>query len=68
MSRSLECNTPKPRLPVDEKKREGWVHQGVLVIDVTDARLTWTERELVKQLAERLYGKRIEDLTRMNGV
>ncbi len=32
--------------------------QRVLVIEVDDERLTWPERELVRQLGEKLYGNR----------
>ncbi|WP_456238784.1 hypothetical protein [Salibaculum griseiflavum] len=38
-------------------KREGWREQGVLAVSVDDERLTWPERELVRQLGEKLYGK-----------
>ena len=41
-------------------KREGWREQGVLAVAVDDERLTWPERELVRQLGEKLYGKREE--------
>jgi hypothetical protein len=44
----------------DQVKREGWREQGVLAVSVDDDRLTWPERELVRQLGERLYGKRPE--------
>ena len=43
----------------EDIKRDGWVEQGLLAVDVEDRRLTWPERELVKQLGERLYGKRM---------
>lgn len=39
-------------------KREGWREQGVLVVHEDDQRLTWPKRELVRQLGERLYGRR----------
>ena len=39
-------------------KREGWQEQGVLAVCLDDQRLTWPERELVRQLGERLYGAR----------
>ncbi|KNX39879.1 hypothetical protein ROE7235_03218 [Roseibaca ekhonensis] len=39
-------------------KRDGWQEQGVLAVSVDDDRLTWPERELVRQLGERLYGQR----------
>jgi hypothetical protein len=48
------------RRMVDDVKREGWYAQGVLVVASNDQRLTWPERELVRQLGERLYGKRKE--------
>ena len=42
----------------DQVKREGWTEQGVLAVAIDDRRLTWPERELVRQLGEKLYGKR----------
>ena len=44
----------------EQVKRDGWREQGVLAVAVDDARLTWSEQELVRQLGERLYGKRTE--------
>jgi hypothetical protein len=44
----------------DQVKQDGWREQGVLAVAVDDARLTWPERELVRQLGDRLYGKRAE--------
>ena len=44
------------RRPPDQVKREGWREQGVLVVAANDERLTWPERELVRQLGEKLYG------------
>lgn len=39
-------------------KQDGWQDQGILAVSITDDRLTWPERELVRQLGEKLYGKR----------
>lgn len=39
-------------------KRRAFHDQGVLVVSIADPRLTWAERELVRQLGERLYGTR----------
>ena len=39
-------------------KRDGWRDQGLLAVSLDDHRLTWPERELVRQLGEKLYGKR----------
>ena len=41
-------------------KREGWQEQGLLVVSPEDERLSWPERELVRQLGEKLYGRRPE--------
>ena len=41
----------------DQVKREGWKEQGLLAVALDDQRLTWPERELVRQLGEKLYGK-----------
>ena len=42
----------------DQVKREGWREQGVLAVSGEDGRLTWPEQELIRQLGEKLYGKR----------
>ena len=41
-------------------KRDGWRDQGLLAVSLDDHRLTWPERELVRQLGDKLYGKREE--------
>ena len=46
------------RLSPDEVKREGWREQRVLAVSLDDDRLTWPERELIRQLGEKLYGDR----------
>ena len=45
----------------EQVKRDGWHEQGLLAVSLDDDRLTWPERELVRQLGERLYGKREEE-------
>jgi len=44
----------------DQVKREGWKEDGLFAVLLDDQRLTWPERELVRQLGEKLYGKREE--------
>ncbi len=44
----------------EQVKRDGWHEQGLLAVSLDDERLTWPERELVRQLGEKLYGKREE--------
>nr|WP_055664950.1 hypothetical protein [Jannaschia seosinensis] len=57
--------TPKgyggSRRDPDQVKRDGWQEHRMLAVSIDDHRLTWPERELVRQLGERLYGKRRED-------
>jgi hypothetical protein len=48
----------------EEVKRDGWREQNILVVSPEDQRLTWPERELVKQLGEKLYGGRRAKETR----
>ena len=44
----------------ERAKRDGWHERGLLAVSVDDDRLTWPERELVRQLGDKLYGKREE--------
>ena len=44
------------RTAPEQVKREGWRVRGLLVVDADDERLTWPERELIRQLGDRLYG------------
>lgn len=48
------------RRSADQVKQDGWREQGVLAVAVDDERLSWPEREVVRQLGDRLYGKRGE--------
>ena len=48
---------PEPPEP-EEIKRHGWRDQGLLVISPEDERLNWMEREVLRQVGERLYGRR----------
>jgi len=41
----------------EAEKRAGWREHGILVVAQQDPRLTWSERELVRQLATKLYGQ-----------
>jgi hypothetical protein len=46
------------RRDADRVKRDGWRDQGMLAVSIDDERLSWPERELVRQLGEKLYGPR----------
>ncbi len=47
----------------EQVKRDGWHEQGVLVVAEHGHRLTWPERELVRQLGAKLYGARPEEVS-----
>jgi hypothetical protein len=42
----------------DQVKRAGWVEYGILVVNENDHRLTSPERQVIRQLGEKLFGKR----------
>jgi hypothetical protein len=46
------------RIDAEAEKRAGWRKHGILVVADEDARLTGTERELIRRLGARLYGQR----------
>lgn len=64
----MEIPNPRYRCPLaklqpevtdlEAVKRRGWRDQHILVVSPDDDRLDWTERELVRQIGERLYGTR----------
>ena len=45
-------------IDAEAEKRAGWREHGILVVAEQDPRLTWPEREMVRQLGTRLYGQR----------
>ena len=55
----LGLHQPK-RIDAEAEKRAGWREHGILVVPEHDPRLTWPQRELVRQLGARLYGRRRE--------
>ena len=55
---SLKCNLgrmqPK-QIDVEKIKCEGWNNDGILVVKVDDERLSWPEKELIKQIGDKIY-------------
>ena len=49
---------PEPRRDPEEIKRDGWLDQHILVISHEDARLDWSERDLLRRIGNRLYGNK----------
>lgn len=52
--------SPNSRVPTTEIKRKLWQERNYLVLDVEDQSLNiaWPERELLRGIGEKLYGKR----------
>jgi hypothetical protein len=44
-------------MDLDAIKQHGWRDQRILVVNATDERLDFVEREIVRRIGERLYGK-----------
>ena len=44
------------RMDVEKEKRNGWSNHGILVVAMEDKRLGWPEREMVRHLAQKLFG------------
>ena len=40
------------RASADKIKRDGWREQGILVVTIADSRLTWPEKEFLRQIGE----------------
>ncbi|NWG75308.1 MAG: hypothetical protein HXY24_11980 [Rubrivivax sp.] len=47
---------PEP-VDIEALKQRGWRDQHVLVVNESDKRLDFVEREFVRSIGERLYGK-----------
>jgi hypothetical protein len=49
----LGGHQPK-RIDAEAEKRAGWCRHGILVVAEQDPRLSWPERELIRQLGVKL--------------
>ncbi len=47
------------RTPPEHLKRHGWHDQHILVVSSDDDRLTWPEREFIRQIGDKLYGANV---------
>lgn len=39
-------------------KRNGWLDQGALFINIDDDRLSWVERQMIENIGNKIYGER----------
>ena len=45
----------------EQLRKRAWHETETFSVPINDPRLTWPERELIQQFAEKLYGKRRAD-------
>ena len=43
------------QIDAEKIKREGWNNDGILVVKIDDERLSWPEKELIKQIGDKIY-------------
>ncbi|WP_197339170.1 hypothetical protein [Ralstonia solanacearum] len=55
--RSALARTQPEVTDLEAFKRQGWRDQRILVVNESDDRLDFLERELVRRIGERLYGE-----------
>lgn len=54
----IRSSLPQPTsFDAERVKRNGFHDDGILVVRLDDARLNWADRELLKGIGQRLYGK-----------
>lgn len=51
-------NEPAGPEEIERRSRQAWHEKGVALLSPADDRLTWDQRETIRQAAEKLYGKR----------
>lgn len=56
----LRSNYPSPGKSIDYEavKARAYHDQGVAIIDLTDSRIPWPDREIIERACERIYGKK----------
>ena len=62
MNRNPYGSSPLGRIQIkeldtDKIKKAGWLEDGILVIQLDDERLGWADRECIRQIGNKLYGK-----------
>ncbi len=50
---SMQATKPDP----EKVKRNGWRDDGIFVVNITDKRLGWLDKEFIETLGNKLYGK-----------
>lgn len=48
------------KIDLEKVKKDGWKNDGILVIKIDDERLNWTEKELIKQIGNKIYNDEVK--------
>jgi hypothetical protein len=46
------------KIDLEKVKKEGWNKEGILVVKIDDERLSWPEKEIIKQIGNKIYNSR----------
>ena len=46
------------KIDLEKVKKEGWNKEGILVIKIDDERLNWPEKEIIKQIGNKIYNSK----------
>ena len=49
------------KIDPEKIKKQGWEREGILVVNVEDDRLAWPEKELIKQIGNRIYKTKLRE-------
>ena len=59
--RSPLAKLQNEKIDYEKIKKQGWEQNGILVINVDDERLSWPEKEIIKQIGNRIYQSKIKE-------
>ncbi len=60
----LKCNLGRiqaKKIDAEKIKRDGWNNDGIFVIKIDDERLSWPEKEIIKQIGDKIYNNKKGD-------
>ena len=46
------------KVDLEKVKKEGWNKEGILVVKIDDERLSWPEKEIIKQIGNKIYNSK----------
>lgn len=46
------------KIDLEKIKKEGWNKEGILVVKIDDERLSWPEKEIIKQIGNKIYNSK----------